>query len=109
MDQLFITRSMGKVVVNRHGRDEYKKHGYTVNQDWPGNMLWEELYNASPNAKVILTIRDCDEQWWESLIRFIKAERAALGNPGYWIMMKILDHEMMGPLFAATDWTGDQT
>ena len=34
---------------------EYKNIECTVNQDWPGNMLWEELYKASPHAKVILT------------------------------------------------------
>jgi len=35
--------------------ETYKNINCSVNQDWPGNMLWEELFNASPNAKVILT------------------------------------------------------
>ena len=29
---------------------EYEKHGFDSNQDIPGNMLWEELYNASPSG-----------------------------------------------------------
>lgn len=35
--------------------ETYKNINCSVNQDWPSNMLWEELFNASPNAKVILT------------------------------------------------------
>ena len=42
---------------------EYKKHNFQANQDFPGNFLWEDLYNASPDAKVILTVRDSDEQF----------------------------------------------
>ena len=42
----------------------YEHHGFDANQDWPGNALWEELYNASPKGtKVILTVRD-DEYVW---------------------------------------------
>ena len=35
--------------------ETYKNINCSVNQDWPSNMLWEELFNASPNAKVVLT------------------------------------------------------
>ena len=33
--------------------------------------MWEELYRASPkDQKVILTVRDSDEKWWNSWCRF---------------------------------------
>ena len=40
----------------------YDKHRFDANQDLPGNMLWEELYKASPKGtKVILTVRASDK------------------------------------------------
>ena len=50
----------------------YDQHGFDANQDIPGNMLWEELYEASPKGtKVILTIRESDEIWWKSWCGFM--------------------------------------
>ena len=49
----------------------YEDHGFDANQDWPGNVRWEELYNASPKGtKVILTVRD-DEYVWHRNALFI--------------------------------------
>ena len=31
--------------------DKYKEEGFDANQDFPGNFLWEELYQARDNAK----------------------------------------------------------
>ena len=46
---------------------EYDKNGFDANQDMPGNLHWEAMYKASPlGTKVILTIRDSDEQWFNS-------------------------------------------
>ena len=56
--------------------------GIIANQDIPGNMYWEELFHASPNAKVILTVRDNTEVWNRSMIGFMKKESSKLGNPG---------------------------
>lgn len=61
----------------------YDQHGFDANQDLPGNMLWEELYDASPRGtKVILTIRESDERWWKSWCGFLKQEmiRWSKGN-----------------------------
>ena len=42
----------------------YKNLGFDANQDVPGSLCWEELYNASPKGtKVILTVRDDDYVW----------------------------------------------
>ena len=47
--------------------EAYENHGFDANQDSPGNLYWEELYNASPNgAKVILTVGDSDDSWQKS-------------------------------------------
>lgn len=54
----------------------YDEHGFDANQDLPGNMLWEELYDASPKGtKVILTIRESDEKWWKSWCGFMLQAR----------------------------------
>ena len=65
------------------------KFGFQANQDLPGNILWEDLYNASPyakvlleisireikfNHKVILTVRDTTEAWENSYFNFLKQE-----------------------------------
>ena len=53
----------------------FKEHGFNVNQDFPGNFMWEELYRAGPkNQKVILTVRDSDEKWWNSWCTFSEQE-----------------------------------
>ena len=31
--------------------DAHRRNGFVANQDFPGNLFWEELYDASPNAK----------------------------------------------------------
>ncbi|CAG5098588.1 Oidioi.mRNA.OKI2018_I69.XSR.g15801.t1.cds [Oikopleura dioica] len=84
---------------------EYENIKCTVNQDWPGNMLWEELYRASPHAKVILTVRKNDKEWFDSLIKFMIAERSACGNfPWYFLSMKFLDWGFLGKTFHLSDW-----
>ena len=30
--------------------DAYKKHGFDCNQDFPGNLRWEDLYRAMPKG-----------------------------------------------------------
>ena len=52
----------------------YEDHGFDANQDWPGNVRWEELYNSSPKGtKVILTVRDNEEIWLRNRIHFFLA------------------------------------
>ena len=64
----------------------YNLRKLPIFKDAPGNFYWEDLYNASPNAKVILTIRDSDEIWWNSFINFQKnISGNLLGNPWYFV------------------------
>merc|ERR1711990_855169 len=61
--------------LNEKVISEYKIHGFDVNQDLPGNIHWQDLYKASPQVtKVILTVRDSDQEWYESLSRFVEHE-----------------------------------
>jgi Sulfotransferase domain len=34
--------------------------------DWPASAFWRELAEASPEAVIVLSIRDSPEVWWES-------------------------------------------
>jgi len=84
---------------------KYEQHNFDTNQDLPGNMLWEELYRALPeNTKVILTVRDCDETWFQSWSRFgeQEIERAAIWNIDVQnIIMKLATRGWMGPKMEA--------
>ena len=80
---------------------EYKKYGYQANQDQPGNLLFDHLFRGSPNAKVILTVRDSDEIWLSSFIRFLTQEAKRFGNPGHYFMNKFNQLNWMGPKMAA--------
>lgn len=42
----------------------FAKYGATV--DFPASLAWRELYDAYPEAKVVLTTRD-PEKWWQSM------------------------------------------
>lgn len=44
--------------------------GYRASVDWPGAAYWQELVDAFPEAKVILTVRD-PERWFESAFKTI--------------------------------------
>jgi len=60
--------------------DEYKKYGFDTHQDVPGNLYWEQLYHASgPDTKVILTIRDNEEIWFNSLHDFVSRSFSKFG------------------------------
>ena len=62
---------------------DYDKNGFDANQDLPGNMKWEELYEASPKGtKVILTIRDNEDVWYSSWSRFMKQEAERMSIAG---------------------------
>ena len=75
---------------------EYKKHNFQANQDFPGNFLWEDLYNASPDAKLILTVCDSDEQFVNSWNKFVRQECENVGNPGIFFFQKFQDMEFGG-------------
>jgi len=46
--------------------DNLVHRNYNASVDAPGALFWEQLYEANPDAKVILTIRNFDK-WYESV------------------------------------------
>ena len=36
----------------------------------PGNLEWETLFKAIPDAKVILTVRDNEDSWYKSWVKY---------------------------------------
>ncbi|CAG5104155.1 Oidioi.mRNA.OKI2018_I69.chr1.g1119.t1.cds [Oikopleura dioica] len=85
--------------------EEYKKHGFEANQDVPGNVYWEELYHASPNAKVILTVRDSTEVWKNSFIPFLENVNKQFGNPGFWLYHRTIAMGWTSPNMNRANWT----
>ena len=65
----------------------YEKHGFDTNQDIPGNLLWHDLYQAmvkkDKNTKVILTVRDNDDVWWNSYCSFMRHETRRYSFAGF--------------------------
>ena len=54
---------------------EYEKHGFDSCQDIPSNYHWKELYDhLGPDTKVILTVRDNPDRWWNSYVGFFTQE-----------------------------------
>ena len=39
---------------------------YVAAVDWPASAFWRELADASPDAVVLLSVRDGPETWWRS-------------------------------------------
>ncbi len=50
-------------------------HGYVSQVDWPGAYFWRDLLDWSPDAKVLLSVRD-EESWFKSITNTIFAVRA---------------------------------
>eukprot|EP01083_Nonionella_stella_P284059 966882_1 len=44
-------------------------HNAQAAVDWPTSFYWEELAEYYPNCKIILTVRDNRERWYQSCIR----------------------------------------
>ena len=54
--------------LERLGHGAYRRTGATV--DWPGCSFYQELMEAYPEAKVLLSVRDPD-RWYESMLTTI--------------------------------------
>jgi len=98
-DDFLSGRSSMKPVIAK-----YKKCGYQANQDVPGNFFWEDLFEHSPDAKVILTVRESSEKWKTSFINFMTQEYERFGNPLFWIFSKISDSAIFGPKMATQEF-----
>jgi hypothetical protein len=45
--------------------------GYVATVDWPACAFWSELWEANPEAIVLLSTRDSAQTWWQSMERTI--------------------------------------
>ncbi len=54
---------------------------YRATVDWPAAAFWEELADASPDAVIVLSVRD-SEAWWKSASETIFAVMARGAPPG---------------------------
>ncbi|MCB0689387.1 MAG: hypothetical protein KDC53_22770 [Saprospiraceae bacterium] len=83
-------------------------HGYQSTVDYPGFLLYQEIYNHFPGSKVILTTRD-PESWYESASKTIFT-----ASPNFLQKLKILTKlpfskrmRQLMPVFAQVDYLWD--
>jgi Sulfotransferase domain len=48
--------------------------GYAAAVDLPAAAFWRELAAASPDALILLSVRDCAGQWWDSFSQTIGSQ-----------------------------------
>lgn len=72
MEKILIDPTQDPSVFKKAFEDSYKPNwdavfnNYDAAVDWPAAAFWEDLLQAYPDAKVILTVRDPDE-WYQSV------------------------------------------
>ncbi len=82
--------------------------GYQSTVDYPGFLLYKEIYDYYPGSKVVLTTRD-PESWYESASQTIFT-----ASPNIWQKLKILTKlpfskrmRQLMPVFAQVDYLWD--
>jgi hypothetical protein len=56
--------------------------GYVATVDWPAAAFWREIWDANPDAIVLLSRRDSPQSWWESMERTIVQTLGGAVPPG---------------------------
>ena len=51
------------------GRPDWNEmlHDFVAAVDWPASLFWRELWEAHPDALILLSLRENAETWWQSL------------------------------------------
>ena len=62
---------------------------YRSTLDWPGAPFYEDLMEACPEARVILTVRDPD-RWYESALNTIYEMNATTSSPLFSLMSSVI-------------------
>jgi len=74
MEEVFKRPAHVRAWVDRgHGKPvDWRRlfHGWGSTVDFPASVVWDELLEAFPDAKVLHTVRDPDD-WWESTVETI--------------------------------------
>ena len=98
-DSLFANSSVRfSIAISIRFLSEYKKRGYNANQDVPSTLYWREFVTHCPRAKVILTVRDSGEQWFESRLRWVRSLRkySIGGIFPFWLLLFLMSFGFMG-------------
>nr|XP_039263590.1 uncharacterized protein LOC120339504 isoform X2 [Styela clava] len=69
-EQLLYDRELwDKIVANTVTTEDYQRILRDVDAviDWPAVAVWEQIMEAFPDAKVILTIRSNEDEWYGSM------------------------------------------
>lgn len=59
----------GKITIEQVCQ-KYDEEGCDVVVDGPSNYFWEEMAAYWPNAKIVLTVRDNEDKWYQSILQF---------------------------------------
>ena len=82
---------------------------YRSTLDWPGAPFYEELMEAYPEAKVILTVRVPD-RWYESTLNTIYEMTATTSSPLFslmsWIVPRLRSVKQANRLVGTLAWQG---
>jgi hypothetical protein len=80
--------------------------GYVATVDWPACAFWSELWEANPEAIVLLSTRDSAQTWWQSMERTIVPTLSAEVAPDEpaTARRRAMVVEMMGERFTR-DWS----
>jgi hypothetical protein len=83
--------------------------GYRSTVDWPGAAFYEQLMEAYPEAKVILTVRDPD-RWYDSARATIYGIGRAAASPVFWLLARafppVRRFLALRPMIDAVVWQG---
>nr|XP_039258331.1 uncharacterized protein LOC120334882 [Styela clava] len=69
-EQFFHEKELwDKILKNTVTTEDYQQSLEDVDavMDWPAVAVWEQIMEAFPDAKVILTIRSSEDEWYESV------------------------------------------
>nr|XP_039248431.1 uncharacterized protein LOC120326239 [Styela clava] len=69
-EQFFYEKELwDKVLDNTATISDYQRVLENVDAvtDWPALAVWEQIVQAFPDAKVILTVRSSEDEWYESM------------------------------------------
>jgi hypothetical protein len=56
--------------------------GYRAAVDVPASAFWQQLAAASPDALIVLSVRDSAEQWWDSASQTVFSPSRPVPQPG---------------------------
>nr|XP_039263583.1 uncharacterized protein LOC120339504 isoform X1 [Styela clava] len=98
-EQLLYDRELwDKIVANTVTTEDYQRILRDVDAviDWPAVAVWEQIMEAFPDAKVILTIRSNEDEWYGSMKNQCKVTNNYV--PTNEIVQQLLFHVIAGPL-----------